>query len=39
MTFDELYSKINEALPDPVFGTDNEGQIIVYTGVYMQDLD
>ena len=31
MTFDELYTKVLEILPNATFGEDNEGQLIIYT--------
>ena len=33
MTFDELYRKILEILPDAEMGEDNEGQVVIYTGM------
>lgn len=31
MTFNEMYSRILEILPDASCGEDNEGQIVIYT--------
>lgn len=36
MTFDELCSKILKILPNATFDQDNEGQLIIYTDIYME---
>ncbi len=33
MTYRELYGKLNRILPNCSFGDDNDGQLIIYTGV------
>jgi len=33
MTFDELYAKVLEIQPFATMGEDNEGQIVIYTGL------
>lgn len=37
MTFDELYRKILEILPNATMGEDNEGQLVISTGLWEQD--
>jgi len=33
MTFNELYAAILEVLPNAEIGEDNEGQVVIYTGL------
>lgn len=37
MTFDELVAAILSVIPDAVFEEDNEGQLIIYTGLRETD--
>ena len=38
-TFTELVNKIHAILPDATFAEDNEGQLIIYTGLIETDHD
>ena len=33
MTFDEFMDKMLTAFPDATVGTDNDGQLVIYTGL------
>lgn len=37
MTFDDLFAKISQTLPGAYYGQDNEGQLIIYTGLQETD--
>lgn len=39
MNENELMSKILEVLPNAMFGTDNDGQVIIYTNLKVVDSD
>ena len=39
MSFNELYAKILEILPNATMGEDEEGQIVVYTNLHMVRSD
>jgi len=39
MTYDELYSAILDILPGAELGSDNDGQIVVYTGLAVDIMD
>jgi len=39
MSFDELYAKILDILPTATMGDDEDGQIVIYTNLRMQNAD